>query len=136
MAAGRPPGLRADDGRSSLPAPSLLRMLRQRIVPAARGCFRDDRRGRPSYQQRAVFAFRLADREVVASRVEGTLDAGLRSCLADAMDTLDVPPFDGSVDVRYPIYTAPRLPEPVLSLGADVAAAVDAVAEEAAEPAE
>lgn len=125
-----PASLHPDTGRSSLPAPSLLRMLRQRIVPAARGCFRDDRRGRPRYQRRATFAFRLADREVIESSVEGSLDAELRRCLSDAMDTLDIPPFDGTVNVRYPIYTAPRLPPPVLSLDAEVADAVDAVAEE------
>lgn len=123
-----PATLHPDTGRSTLPEASLLRLLRQRIVPAARGCFRDDRRGRPSYQRRAVFSFRVADREVTESSVEGQLAEELRRCLSDAMDTLDIPPFEGSVQVRYPIYTAPRLPPPVLSLDADVADAVDAAA--------
>ncbi|MCB9597202.1 MAG: hypothetical protein H6719_31045 [Sandaracinaceae bacterium] len=125
-----PATLHPDTGRSTLPGPSLLRMLRQRIVPAARGCFRDDRRGRPTYQRRAVFVFRVADREVVESSVEGSLAAPLARCLSEAMDTLDIPPFDGAVNVRYPIYTAPRLPPPVLSLDSEIADAVDAVADE------
>lgn len=125
---GRIARLARDEGRSGLPARSLLELLRQRIVPVARGCFRDDRAGRPNYQTRAVFEFRLADREVVDADVAGRLSPELRSCLLGAMDTLDIPRFDGTVQVRYPIYTAPELPPPTLSLDTDVADAVDAVA--------
>lgn len=125
-----PAHLRTREGPTGLPERSLLTMLRQRIVPAARGCFRDDRRGRPSYQRRAVFAFRLADREVIEADVEGALAASLRECLTHSMDTLDIPPFDGTVSVRYPIYTAPELPPPTLSLDPDIADAVDGVSEE------
>jgi len=123
------PNLRPHTGRTSLPERALLRMLRERIVPPARGCFREDRRGRAAYQRRAVFAFRLADREVVEARVEGSISDSLRQCLSQTMDGLDIPPFDGVVNVRYPIYVAPRLPPPVLSLDPAVADAVDSVTE-------
>lgn len=125
-----PEHLRPHEGPGGLPERSLLTMLRQRIIPAARGCFRNERRGRPSYQRRAVFEFRLADREVIAAHVRGSLAAPLRECLTHAMDSLDIPPFDGSVSVRYPVYTASRLPPPTLSLDPEVADAVDALADE------
>jgi len=124
-----PSTLHAHTGRTSLPERSLLTMLRQRIVPAARQCFRNDRRGRPSYQRRAVFEFQLADREVVEATISGSIAPRLRQCLAQAMDTLDIPPFEGTVNVRYPVYTAARLPPPVLTLDTEVADAVDAVSE-------
>lgn len=117
------------EGRSGLPERSLLELLRQRIVPVARGCFREDRAGRPNYQTRAVFDFRLADREVVEADVSGRITPELRGCLLRAVDALEIPRFDGVVQVRYPIYTAPELPPPTLTLGADVADAVDAIAE-------
>ncbi len=105
-------------------------MLRHRIVPVARGCFREDRAGRPNYQTRAVFAFQLADREIVDAGVSGRLTPELRACLLRAVDELAIPRFDGTVAVRYPIYTAPQLPPPTLSLDGDVADAVDAIAPE------
>lgn len=122
-----PAALQRADGPTSLPERSLLTLLRQRIVPAARGCFRNDRRGRPSYQRRAVFEFSLADREIITATISGTIPASLRACLTEAMDTLEIPRFDGTIRVRYPIYTAPRLPPPTLSLHPDTADAVDAV---------
>lgn len=125
-----PQGLRPHEGPRSLPVASLLSMLRQRIIPVARGCFRDDRAGRASYQTRAVFHFRLRDREVQDASVEGRIDPELRSCLARALDGLEIPPFDGTIRVRYPIYTAPQLPPPTLTLDPAVADAVDTVAEE------
>ncbi|MEC7526215.1 MAG: vWA domain-containing protein [Myxococcota bacterium] len=115
--------------RSGLPARSLLHLLRQRIVPVARGCFRDDRRGRAAYSTRAVYSFRLADREVIDASVEGRLSAELRACLERAIDGLEVPPFEGSVQVRYPLYTRAVERPPTLSLDADVADAVDALEE-------
>ena len=123
--------LRRHGGPAQLPARSLLAMLRQRIVPVARSCFRDDRRGRGSYQSRAVFTFTLADREVVDAEVDGRLAPPLRECLERAIDGLEIPRFDGVVRARYPIYTAPTLPPPTLSLDAEVADAVDAVADDA-----
>ena len=122
---GRIARIAAREGESRLPSRSLLELLRQRIVPVARGCFREDRRGRPSYQTRAVFEFRLADREVVDAEVTGRLTPELRACLLAAVDTLEIPRFDGTVAVRYPIYTAPQLPPPTLTLDTDVADAVD-----------
>jgi hypothetical protein len=43
------------------------------------------------------------------------------------VDTLEIPRFDGTVAVRYPIYTAPELPPPTLALEPHVADAVDAI---------
>ncbi|HJL16333.1 MAG TPA: hypothetical protein RMH99_11790, partial [Sandaracinaceae bacterium LLY-WYZ-13_1] len=128
-----PARLRRHEGPRRLPEQSLLSMLRQRIVPVARGCFRDDRAGRASYQTRAVYEFRLADREVIDASVEGRIDDDLRRCLARAIDDLEIPRFDGTVRVRYPIYTAPRMPPPTLSLDPDVADVVDAIVPEADE---
>lgn len=102
-------------------------MLRQRIVPIARRCFRADRRGRPNYQTRAVFEFRLADREVIDAHVRGRLTPELRACLLEAVDTLEIPRFDGTISVRYPLYTAPELPPPTLTLDPEVADAVEAI---------
>jgi hypothetical protein len=90
---------------AGMPGSPLLSMLRQRIVPIARGCFRRDRAGRPDYQVRAVFAFELADREVVSASVQGKITEPLRVCLLSAIDSLAVPRFTGRVVVRYPLVT-------------------------------
>lgn len=45
-----------------------------------------------------------------------------------ALDGLEVPPFDGTLVARYPIYTAPELPPPTIDLAPEVADAVDRVA--------
>ncbi len=112
---------------AGMPAQPLLSMLRKRIIPVARGCFRRDRAGRPDYQKRAVFRFRLAEREVVSSMVEGDIGETLRRCLLAAVDTLDVPPFSGQVVVRYPLVTeAEPLPQEI-ELTPQVARQVDAV---------
>lgn len=113
--------------RSVLPERTLLELLRQRIVPVARGCFRRDRAGRASYSTRAVFELRLADREIVEANVTGRITAELRACLLSAVDALEIPRFDGVVQVRYPLYTAPELPPPTLTLTPEVADAVDAI---------
>jgi hypothetical protein len=96
---------------AGMPADPLLGMLRQRVIPLARGCFRRDRAGRLDYAVRAVFAFTLAEREVVTARVEGAIAERLRACLLEAVDSLDVPRFTGLVDVRYPLHTE-REPTP------------------------
>ena len=66
---------------SGMPSSPLLSMLRQRIMPVARGCFRRDRAGRADYQVRAVFEFQLADREVVSAQIQGKIADDLRRCL-------------------------------------------------------
>jgi hypothetical protein len=88
-----------------MPADPLLDMLRRRVMPVARGCFRRDRAGRAEYQKRAVFAFTLAEREVIDAHVEGKIPEALRVCLLAAVDTLEVPRFTGLVTVRYPLVT-------------------------------
>jgi len=90
---------------TGMPSDPLLSMLRQRILPIARGCFRRDRRGQLRYQKRAVFVFSLAEREVVDAHVEGAIPEILRDCLLAAVDQLDVPRFSGVVKVRYPLIT-------------------------------
>lgn len=88
-----------------MPGSPLLSMLRQRIIPIARGCFRRDRGGRPDYQVRALFVFELADREVISATVQGKIAQELRDCLLTAVDSLAVPRFTGRVVVRYPLVT-------------------------------
>jgi hypothetical protein len=99
---------------AGMPSDPLLSMLRQRILPVARGCFRRDRAGRAEYQKRAVFVFALADREIVDARIEGGIPDALRQCLLTAVDTLEVPRFSGVVKVRYPLITESMpLPEQI-----------------------
>lgn len=113
------------EGRG-IPAETVLAMLRQRLIPAARGCFRQDRRGRGDYSARAEYVFTLADREIVAVDITGSIAEPLRVCLRDAIDTLDVPRFSGTVIVRYPIRTEAAESEPVLELAPEVAREIDA----------
>jgi hypothetical protein len=88
-----------------MPSDPLLDMLRLRVMPFARDCFRRDRGGRSEYELRAVFVFALAEREVVSADIEGRIPEPLRQCLMGAVDTLDVPRFTGTVVVRYPLVT-------------------------------
>jgi hypothetical protein len=116
---------------AGMPADPLLDMLRRRIMPVARGCFRRDRAGRADYQKRATFAFTLAEREVVDAKIEGKIPDGLRTCLLKAVDTLDVPRFSGTVIVRYPLVTESLpLPEQI-ELRTATAASIDRLFPEA-----
>jgi len=102
-------------------------MLRQRVLPVARRCFRRDRRGRLDYASRAEFVVRLEDRELTEARVDGQIDDALRTCLLTAAHDLDIPRFSGAVIVRYPLFTA-RVPRPpTIELVPEVAREVDAV---------
>jgi len=112
---------------AGMPSSPLLSMLRQRILPVARGCFRKDRAGRADYQVRAVFIFQLADREVASAQVSGKIAEELRSCLLSAIDSLAVPRFSGKVIVRYPLVTE-REPLPAqIELTTETAGRLDAV---------
>jgi hypothetical protein len=42
---------------------------------------------------------------VISADVEGRIPETLRQCLMGAVDTLDVPRFTGTVEVRYPLVT-------------------------------
>lgn len=108
-----------------MPSGPLLGMLRDRIVPVARGCFRRDRAGRADYAVRAVFEFRLADREIVEASVEGEFDEPLRQCLLGAVDRLEIPHFSGTIVVRYPLHTARERAEPRIELSREAAEQVD-----------
>ena len=119
---------------AGMPADPLLDMLRRRILPVARGCFRRDRAGRPDYQKRAIFAFTLAEREIVDAHIEGKIAEPLRTCLLQAVDTLDVPRFSGTVVVRYPLVTeSVPLPEQIL-LQAGTASNLDRLFHESPTP--
>jgi hypothetical protein len=121
-----PPAPGARRGRG-VPAETVLRMLRQRVVPIARQCFRADRRGRADYSVRAEFHFELGDREVVRAEVTGAIGEELRRCLLGAVDALDVPAFDGVVVVSYPVRTEAEPLPPTLELRPEVAREVDRV---------
>jgi hypothetical protein len=112
---------------AGLPSSPLLSMLRQRILPVARGCFRRDRAGRADYQVRAVFEFELADREVASARIEGKIADALRDCLLAAIDNLAVPRFSGKVVVRYPLVTERETLPAQIELSARTADRLDAV---------
>jgi hypothetical protein len=116
---------RRSDVGVGMPSEPLLAMLRQRILPVARGCFRSDRAGRSQYQHRAVFVFSLAEREVASGQVEGAIPDALRNCLLAAVDQLEVPRFSGVVNVRYPLITeSVPLPEQI-ELKADTSGTLD-----------
>ena len=110
-----------------IPAETVLRMLRRRVQPVARRCFRRDRAGRLDYAVRAEFVIRLEDRELTEARVDGEISDELRACLASAVHDLEIPRFRGAVIVRYPLYTE-RVPRPpTIELVPEVARQVDAV---------
>jgi len=112
---------------SRLTAATLLRSLRQRVIPTARDCFRRDRRGRAEYSTHVALLVTLADQEIVDVRAEGVIAPAFRACLVDAFEGLEVPPFEGVVTARWPLYTRPELPPPTLELHPDLATAVDAI---------
>jgi VWA domain containing CoxE-like protein len=121
-----------DDGSSQeigsgMPSSPLLGMLRQRIIPVARGCFRKDRAGRADYQVRAVFAFELAEREVVSAEVTGKITEALRECLLTAIDGLSVPRFSGRVVVHYPLVTEREALPSQIELTPEAAEKVDSL---------
>lgn len=114
-----------------MPASPLLEMLRKRIIPVARDCFRRDRAGRPDYELRALFRFELARREVISARVEGDIEPPLRACLLRAVDRLAVPFFAGTVIVSYPLRTQREALPVQIELQADLAGELDATLERA-----
>ena len=122
-----PPATASREEGRGVPANTVLNMLRQRVVPVARRCFRRDRAGRAEYSVRATFEFRLGDREVLDADVRGSIDSELRQCLLEAVHDLDVPRFEGAVVVRYPLYTEPELRPPVIELEPEVAQQVDRI---------
>jgi hypothetical protein len=120
-------GKKAFEPGKGMPSGPLLTMLRNRIVPVARGCFRRDRAGRPDYKKRALFVFQLAEREVVSASVEGEIPPKLRDCLLSAVDTLEVPRFSGNVIVRYPLITESEPLPHQIELTPEVAEQVDSI---------
>jgi hypothetical protein len=115
---------------AGMPSDPLLDMLRHRVMPFARDCFRRNRAGKSEYELRAVFVFSLAEREVVSADVEGRIPESLRQCLMGAVDTLDVPRFTGTVQVRYPLVTESAPKAEQIQLTQVAAQAVDALIRE------
>ncbi|NOY93212.1 MAG: hypothetical protein GXP55_18660, partial [Deltaproteobacteria bacterium] len=112
-----------------VPAQTVLTLLRTRLVPAARACFRRDRAGREDYAVRAEFRFRLEHREVVEASITGQLPDALRGCLLQSLFTLEVPSFRGAVVVTYPLHTVRVGPSMTIELLPEVAREVDEVLE-------
>ena len=104
---------------TGLPKESVLSMLRTQLVPQARACLRVDRKGRGDYAVGLAFHALFAQREVYEARVEGHIDAPLRSCLMAILPKLRVPAFTGRIRVRYPIYTERVEESPVIELEPD-----------------
>jgi hypothetical protein len=101
---------------TAMPAESVLEMLRTQLVPKARACLRDDRKGRADYAVGLAFHAVFAHREVSDVAVEGDIPTALRTCLEALFPRLRVPAFSGTVRVRYPIHTAREPPPPTVEL--------------------
>lgn len=115
-----------------LPGRVLRDLLRRRVIPPARACFRDDRAGRAHVHREVTFELVLADREIAAASVTGDITDELRVCLLGAFDGVEVPSFDGTLVVRWPVHTEAVLPPPVIELAPDVAREVHEIAGDAA----
>lgn len=122
------------ESATGLPPRALLDQLRRRVIPAARGCFRDDRHGRAAYSTRAGVRIVLADRELSEVRIEGTIDDELETCLARAFDGLDIPAFDGTLVVHWGLFTEAEPPPPTLELAPDLSRTIDRIGEHGATP--
>ena len=121
-----PPAIVINPPRASgLPAETVLNMLRTRIIPPARACFRQDRRGRADYQTRATYEFHVADREISSTEVRGEIAPALRACLEDTLERLDIPYFQGEIFVRYPVHTQSQEPDPVIELEENIRTQID-----------
>jgi hypothetical protein len=115
---------------SGVPPQVLLASMRRRIIPLARGCFRDDRRGRPRESRQVEITLTLAEREVVDGSVRGQIEPRLRSCLLASLDQLDIPRFEGAIHVTWPLHTEAVAPPPVIELTRELAGQVDAIVAE------
>ncbi|MEM7605912.1 MAG: hypothetical protein AAF411_11205 [Myxococcota bacterium] len=111
--------------RAAIPRGPILRRLRSRIVPAARRCFREERRGRLRHSRRAVYELVLWRGEVASAQVSGTLPEGLERCLEQVADRLEVPYAAGRIRVRYPLYTQAQEAALTIELESDVEDGVD-----------
>lgn len=117
-----------------LPGRVLRDQLRRRVIPPARACFRDDRDGRAHVHREVTFELVLADREIARASVSGDISDELRACLLGAFDGVEVPSFDGTLLVRWPLHTEAVVPPPVIELAPDVAREVHAIAGDAPLP--
>jgi len=119
-----PRPLVADTG---MPKESVLSMLRTQLVPQARACLRNDRKGRADYAVQATFHALFADREAYDVRVEGKLQEVLRACLMQVVARLRVPAFSGRIRVRYPIHTEREEESPMIELEREASREIDRI---------
>lgn len=112
----------ADTG---MPKISVLDLLRTQLVPKARGCLRDDRKGRANYAVGLTFRFLLARREIIDASVDGDLPEPLEKCLLELLPRLKLPWFTGTMRVRYPIHTEREAEPPVIELAPEAAFEVE-----------
>ncbi len=112
---------------TGMPAESVLEMLRTQLVPKARACLRQDRRGRADYAVSLTFSAHFQAREVSEMRVEGNIPEALRTCLSELLPRLRVPAFSGGVRIRYPIHTDRAPVPPVIELTPELRESVQRV---------
>ncbi|MFO0681978.1 MAG: hypothetical protein U0234_08005 [Sandaracinus sp.] len=121
------PAATSSGATHGLPGRVLRDQLRRRVIPPARACFRDDRAGRAHVHREVTFELVLADREIARASVTGDITDELRTCLLGAFDGVEVPSFDGTLVVRWPLHTEAVVPPPVIELAPDVAREVHAI---------
>jgi hypothetical protein len=112
---------------TGMPRQSVLSMLRDQLVPQARGCLRTDRKGRADYAVSLIFHALFAEREAYDVRIEGKIPEPLRQCLAVVVQDLRIPSFSGRICVRYPIHTEREPEAPVVELEPEAAEQVERV---------
>jgi hypothetical protein len=112
---------------TSMPKQSVLSMLRDQLVPQARGCLRTDRKGRADYAVNLTFHALFAEREAYDVRIDGKIPEPLRQCLAVVVQDLRIPAFSGRIRVRYPIHTEREPESPVIELEPEAAEQVERV---------
>jgi hypothetical protein len=110
-----------------MPKQSVLSMLRDQLVPQARGCLRTDRKGRADYAVNLTFHALFAEREAYDVRIDGKIPEPLRQCLAVVVQDLRIPAFSGRIRVRYPIHTEREPESPVIELEPEAAEQVERV---------
>ncbi|UJR85789.1 hypothetical protein [Sandaracinus amylolyticus] len=127
----RPPRIRIPPPariRATASAETLRRMVRVQLAPRVRGCLAAARAGRPDWHAHVTLHLSLAHREVLAARASGeNVDATLESCILAGVDDLQVPRFDGRIDVGYPFRAVAIARPDVLPLDPETSSLVDAL---------
>ncbi|AKF10804.1 vWA domain-containing protein [Sandaracinus amylolyticus] len=131
----RPPLLRVPAPariRATASAETLRRMVRRQLGPRVRGCLAGARAGRPDWHAHVTLDLSLAHREVLGARVSGeNVDASLASCILAGVDDLQVPRFDGRIDVSYPFRAVAIARPAALPLDDATSSVLDTIAPDA-----